>query len=69
LQALAQLLDSNNPSVRLRAAIHVLDRVLGKPVDRQEPSDSSGDLRYRLLSLVERVREQEAAKCEGKSLG
>jgi hypothetical protein len=68
LQALAQLLDSGKPSLRLRAAIHVLTASLG-PVDQHEVSNSSGDLEFRLLALVTRAREQKGANGEGDSPG
>ena len=32
-ETLRQLLDDPNPAARLRAAIHILDRALGKPAE------------------------------------
>ena len=57
--ALAQALDSADPRVQLCAAIYIVDRILGKPVERTELSDDEGgDLRWRLQALVAQARQE-----------
>ena len=56
IETLLKLMDSDQDSVRLKAATEVLDRVYGKPAPVQAPDETSDRLE-RIVAGVSRCRE------------